>query len=151
MVQSLDRATGLSRPYSVRSLIRKLASAQPITSVPSCVDNILGMAKSQSRETRQWVGVVHFWQMPDIRCYQSWRFLMAVEVFNRDNAPGFAKHSSTFKNDERCVEVHFVTGVDYNEVLVETLDLWSSNKLIDYDVNFSTEGGVWVGVTCEDV
>lgn len=76
---------------------------------------------------------------------------MAVQVYSRANAPGFARHASSFKTDERCVEVHFVVGTDYNEVLVETMELRTSNDLVDYDVNYSTEGAAWVGVTCVDV
>ena len=76
---------------------------------------------------------------------------MAVQVYSKADAPGFAKHSSSFKTDERCVEVHFVVGADYQEVLVETLSLYTENKLVDYDVNFSTEGAMYVGVTCVDV
>jgi hypothetical protein len=76
---------------------------------------------------------------------------MTTKTYNRDDAPGFAKHSSSFKNDERCIETHFIVGPDYNEVLVDTLAIFTENGYIDYDVNYSTEGAAWVGVICEDV
>ncbi len=72
-------------------------------------------------------------------------------TYTTADAPGFAKHSSSFRTDERCYDVHFVVGSDYNEVLVDTLALMASDKtLIDYDVGYSTEGAEFVGVTCRD-
>ena len=76
---------------------------------------------------------------------------MTLQVMKRTEAPSFAKHSSSFKNDERCVEVDFVIGDDYTEVVKATQKLWLDNEFIDYDINWSIEGEKWVGVTCEDI
>jgi hypothetical protein len=74
-----------------------------------------------------------------------------MKNYTAEDAPGFAKHSSSFKNDDRCYEVHFVVGDTYDEVVVECIRHMAHDKtLVDYDVNWSTEGQQYVGVTCRD-
>lgn len=76
---------------------------------------------------------------------------MTTTTYTIESAPGFAKHASSFKTDERCYEVHFVVGDSYEEVLVECISHITEDKtLVDYDVNWSTEGHKFVGVTCRD-
>lgn len=74
-----------------------------------------------------------------------------IQVFDpaTDEVPGYAKHSSTFKNDERCYETHYVVGDEFDAVRQATILLMEADS-IDYDVNFSTEGGVYVGVVAKD-
>lgn len=76
---------------------------------------------------------------------------MTTQVTNFSEAPGFAKHNSTFKNDSRCVAVDFVIGDSYAEVVLKTQELFTQGGYIDWDVNYSLEGGKWVGVTCKDI
>jgi len=74
-----------------------------------------------------------------------------VQTYSIDNAPSFAKHSSSFKNDKRCYPVHFVVGAGYDEVQRQTKFLAQADEdIVDYDVNYSTEGESYVGVTCKD-
>lgn len=76
---------------------------------------------------------------------------MSVERYTAENAPGFAKHASSFKNDDRCYEVDFVTGPDYDEVWTEIIKCYGTGEgYSDLDVNFSTEGDCYVGITCRD-
>lgn len=72
------------------------------------------------------------------------------------NVPGYARHSSTFKTDKRCMEDAFVVGDDHDEVYSTTRGAWlelskHTKKVTDYDVNWSTEGGMYVGVVAIDV
>jgi hypothetical protein len=77
---------------------------------------------------------------------------MTVQVMKRSEAPSWALHTSSFKNDERCIEVDVVIGEHYAQVLGQTQRLFQDSKtLVDYDLRFSTEGDAWVGITCEDV
>lgn len=78
---------------------------------------------------------------------------MKVYGPNDPELPGFAKHSSTFKNDERCTEVWFIVGDDEDEVWQVTEDIFDKkpNDYIDRDVNKSTEGDCYVGVVCKDL
>lgn len=72
-------------------------------------------------------------------------------TYTSKDAPGFAKHSSTFRNDDRCYEVHYVVGDNYDDVRDEVIRLIRRDStLLDYDVNFSTEGDAYVGVTVRD-
>lgn len=72
------------------------------------------------------------------------------ETFTADTAPGFAKHASSFRSDDRCEDVYYVVGEDFKEVLTETLRLYTLEKHIDYDLSYSTEAAKWVGITTRD-
>ncbi len=73
------------------------------------------------------------------------------EQFTAETAPGYAKYSSTFKNDDRCYEVDFFVADTYDEALKAVLDRYLTGEdYSDYDINYSTEGGKYVGVTCRD-
>lgn len=73
------------------------------------------------------------------------------QEFLPESAPGYAKHSSTFKNDDRCYEVAYFVGDDEREVATRTAEHFLDSKdHIDYDVNYSLEGDCWVGVVARD-
>jgi hypothetical protein len=77
---------------------------------------------------------------------------MTMMTYTPADAPGFAKASSSFARDETCKDVHYVTGSDYDQVYIMVKTLFDTNdNLVDYDVNYSLEGDLFVGVTCEDV
>ena len=58
---------------------------------------------------------------------------------------------SSFANDDRCYEVHYVSGDDFGDVLQECLMLTTGDSsLVDYDVNYDGTVETWVGVTCRD-
>jgi len=77
---------------------------------------------------------------------------MTLQVTNSEDAPGFAHHSSSFRNDDRCYEVDFIIGSNYDEVQQRTRMLYQrpDHEYSDYDVNYSTEGDMYVGITCRD-
>lgn len=74
-----------------------------------------------------------------------------MRTYSPDEAPGFAKASSTFTRDNRCEDVWYVVGEDYDEVYIMTKTLFTEIDAVDYDVNFSTEGNMFVGVVAQDV
>jgi hypothetical protein len=74
-----------------------------------------------------------------------------METYTPENAPGFAKARSTFTNDERCYDAHYVVGSDYDEVRIWTVSIFDQGGYSDYDINWSTEGEQFVGVVCKDV
>lgn len=78
--------------------------------------------------------------------------LLKVARYSPHNAPGFAKHSSTFKNDERCYDDAYFVGKNEHEVWGVTTDTFMARPghYIDYDVNYSTEGDCYVGVLARD-
>lgn len=73
-----------------------------------------------------------------------------VTMYNYDDAPSFAKASSSFQRDTRCYGVDSVVGDDYDEVLAATLRFYNQGGYIDYDVAYSLEGGKYVGTTVKD-
>lgn len=78
-----------------------------------------------------------------------------IQEYAFQHAPNFARASSTFQKDERCVEVDCIVGDDHDEVYSTTRVAHdtlakSTDKVTDYDINWSREGEKWVGVTCVD-
>lgn len=82
---------------------------------------------------------------------------MAIQEYAFENAPSWAKNTSTFARDERCEEVDCIVGDSHDEVYSATrmafinLELANRKKVCDYDINWSREGEMWVGVTAIDV
>lgn len=74
-----------------------------------------------------------------------------METYTPDTAPGFVKASSSFTKDERCEDAHYVVSDDYDIAYTWAKAIFDKGGYSDYDVNFSTEGGKFVGVVCKDV
>lgn len=79
-----------------------------------------------------------------------------IQEYAFEQAPSFARATSTFTRDDRCVEVDCVVGDSHDEVYSTTRAAHdrlakSTKKVTDYDINWSREGEKWVGVTCIDV
>lgn len=73
-----------------------------------------------------------------------------LEIYDYNDAPGFAQHASSFKTDERCYGVDSIVGDTYDEVLGVTLHFYDQGGYIDYDVVYSAEGDKYVGTTVKD-
>lgn len=76
---------------------------------------------------------------------------MIETLINPEDAPNYAKAAHSFTSDDRCYPVWFTIGDDDEEVWAETV--WTFNNepgAIDYDVCWSSEGGMFVGTVVKD-
>ena len=74
-----------------------------------------------------------------------------MEIYTPEEAPSFARASSSFRSDSRCEDVFYIVGDDEYEVMENTNFIFSSGDFTDYDVNYSLEGDTFVGVLCRDL
>lgn len=75
---------------------------------------------------------------------------VAVQKFDYKDAPKSYQLTSSFRNDERCYEVHVIAGEHYHEVSDVTRKLFQEEDCIDWDTNWDSVSGLWVGITCRD-
>lgn len=71
-----------------------------------------------------------------------------TQIMTFDQAPGWAKHSSTFRGEG---EQYLLISTSSDEVIDMTKLLWQATGAVDYDTNltYDDEGNEnWIGVTC---
>lgn len=58
---------------------------------------------------------------------------------------------SSFANDDRCYEVHYIAADSNRDVREAIADLMDADPtLIDYDIHHDDTIDRWVGITCRD-
>lgn len=74
-----------------------------------------------------------------------------LEYYPGPIAPAWAHHSSSFKNDDRCEPILYIVGTDGEKVYAETFARFDPDLDTDYDVAYSAEVDLHIGVVVRDV
>ncbi len=71
-----------------------------------------------------------------------------TQTMTFDQAPGWARHSSTFRGEG---EAYLILASTSDEVISVTRALWQATGAVDYDTNMTYDdngNAHWIGVTC---
>lgn len=72
-------------------------------------------------------------------------------IIEAKDALSYMEHISSFRNDPRCYPVYYITEDTEDDAWKTTTIIFQTQQpLIDYDVAYSFEKDIWVGVVVRD-